>query len=85
MNQNTSSRIDSEAPVSTAVAARGAPLDSTARDQIQGGDAFGEAGAIVVSRRHQRDAASRMDALVCCEHAARRTSGRGECQYSSRR
>ncbi len=55
----------------------GAELDAAVGDQVERGDALGDAGGMIVVRRHQARCRDRAGCcLVRCEQAARKISGR---------
>ena len=55
------------------------------REQVERGDALGDAGRMVERRRRLHDPVPEPEVLVRCDAAARNTSGALEWQYSSRK
>ena len=64
----------------------GAEFDAAVGDEIERGDALGDAGRMIVARAASARCRGRAGCcLVRCEQAARNTSGAEEWEYSSRK
>ena len=79
-------RVDLEAAeLGLARGLAAAELDTPVRQQVERGDALGDARRVVEPRCGEHDAVAEADALVRWLQAARKTSGAEEWLYSSRK